>query len=507
MLADEHTYGEIAAEFALRWGFRPRQAWRHAYGWSQVEVADRYNQLRDDDQAPMTGRRISDYENWPYSGKKPTHKTLSMLAKIYSTSPLKLVDHDERQKMSAEERIELEPPRPSAPTEGDINPNGNDQFNRSQLPSVPPFAIAQTSAQQSRTSSSVVVSVRQSFPQSIRDQIMSAADESQRHAENSQGYAMSEATLDEITAEVERLTKEHLYSDSLSTFSHTVQVRNRIYRLLERRQYPRQAEHLYYLASIACALLAGESASFGFSRAAWEQARASWAYAEIVGHNSLRFESRIRQASLAYWENRPQTALELAGSATPWATESIAQVSLHNSIALFSALTARPRDARTALVAAFDAHEASMGNSELYDHLGGMFSYSRAKLLQVSAITYLALDDLDHAEENTAEAVRLYENGPAELRAFGNEASARIDLGHARLLRGDAEGAEDALRPVLNLPPSRRLDWVGSRLKDFHNTLRTHNIATAPLGRQLGLEIEEFFEATASSNFPNANGY
>lgn len=172
MLANRHTYEEIAAELALRWGFRRRQAWRQAYGWTQEHVAALYNQQLDNGQAPMTGKRISDYENWPHSGKKPTPETLSVLAKIYATSASKLVDHYDRQKMDADERIALE----------DLGRNGNDQSKQGQVPSVVSSTLVQKSTHTPRASSSV----EQGSPGSIRDQIMYAACKSLRHAESGQ---------------------------------------------------------------------------------------------------------------------------------------------------------------------------------------------------------------------------------------------------------------------------------------------------------------------------------
>lgn len=44
-------------------------------------------------------------------------------------------------------------------------------------------------------------------------------------------------------------------------------------------------------------------------------------------------------------------------------------------------------------------------------------------------------------------------------------------------------------------------------LKDFHATLRGQSVATSPLGRKLGIEIEEFFDATAAHGFPKPDGY
>lgn len=78
------TPEQIAAEMARRFGFRARQAWRHTHGWTQDEVAAAYNRLLNHDQAPMTGKRISDFEAWPHGGVKPTTTTLAILATLYS---------------------------------------------------------------------------------------------------------------------------------------------------------------------------------------------------------------------------------------------------------------------------------------------------------------------------------------------------------------------------------------------------------------------------------------
>lgn len=110
MLADGCGYGEIANEMRGLWGFRPRTAWRHAYGWIQREVADRFNEITDDPNASMTGNRISDYENWPIngSGVKPTSEVLSILAKVFDTIPSQLVDFHDRQMLSRKEQIALD---------------------------------------------------------------------------------------------------------------------------------------------------------------------------------------------------------------------------------------------------------------------------------------------------------------------------------------------------------------------------------------------------------------
>ena len=119
--ASMHDHGctreQIAAEMARRFGFRARQAWRHTHGWTQDEVAAAYNRLLDHDQAPMTGKRISDFEAWPHGGVKPTTTTLAILATLYCTTPSTLVDLDDRQAFSTQELIALDThtPPPATP--------------------------------------------------------------------------------------------------------------------------------------------------------------------------------------------------------------------------------------------------------------------------------------------------------------------------------------------------------------------------------------------------------
>lgn len=504
MLEQNAPLERIAVEMTRRLGYRPRAAWRLAHGWTQDEAAQHFNEVVGSSSATMTGKRISDYENWPLNGGKikPTLTTLGVLATVYHTTPDKLIDHHDWRKLAAGERLSLRPTQSAqviaTPVDGKISP----QNWETQLRNTPVTRPASTT--RLWKSSSVDLECQNS-KLSIHDLIVSAGHQSINHAEIALGQTMSDITLEDLTAEVERLTKEHL-TDSLSIFSDTIQARNRVYRLLERKQYPRQTEHLYYLASVICALLADTSSSVGYRQAAEEQIRASWAYAEIIGHNALRFWCRGMQASMAFWRNRPQSALSLLDSANQWATEPIALAGLQGAVALFSAVTAQKEEARAALGNALNALESANGESEFYDRLGGMFSYSRPRFLSIATETALALGDTDQAEAYAAEAVTLYENTPPALRPFGNEASARIDLGHARLLRNDAEGAEEALQRVFELPPARRLNWIGVRLKDFQGALRDHNAVDSHLGRHLETRIEEYFDSDASDNFPTSIG-
>ena len=102
---------EIAAEMARRYKLRPRAAWRIAWGWTLEEAAERYNSLRakDDAQAlaSLTGSRLSEWENWPLSTRKPPITGLCLLAEIYQCAVLDLIDVHDREKLAAAELLTL----------------------------------------------------------------------------------------------------------------------------------------------------------------------------------------------------------------------------------------------------------------------------------------------------------------------------------------------------------------------------------------------------------------
>ena len=105
------SHAEIAAELARRYKLRPRAAWRTAFGWTLEEAAERYNALRGQGdpgaRAALTGSRLSEWENWPFSARKPPITGLCLLAEIYQVGVLDLVDFDDREKLAPAELLAL----------------------------------------------------------------------------------------------------------------------------------------------------------------------------------------------------------------------------------------------------------------------------------------------------------------------------------------------------------------------------------------------------------------
>lgn len=110
MLLSGCSHDLIALEMERRWGFRPREAHRHALGCSQDQIAARFNQIAErlgadrNYNSPMIGTRIGEYERWPHGGRRPSTYVLTVLAAAYHTTVDRLLDYDDYRNLPDQDR-------------------------------------------------------------------------------------------------------------------------------------------------------------------------------------------------------------------------------------------------------------------------------------------------------------------------------------------------------------------------------------------------------------------
>ena len=107
------SYDEVAAEVSRRYPVRPRQAYRLAWGWTLDQVAERFNQCAagegtdPDGRASMTGPHLCEIEKWPDSERKPSVYVLCLLAAVYDTDVLCLLDLADHESLPQQDRLVL----------------------------------------------------------------------------------------------------------------------------------------------------------------------------------------------------------------------------------------------------------------------------------------------------------------------------------------------------------------------------------------------------------------
>jgi hypothetical protein len=539
------SHRQIAVEFARRYQMRSRAAWRNAHGWSQTEAAEQVSTYAaraglgpDATTVTMTGPHLSEYENWPGerpgpAGRRPTPHLLSLLASVYGCTVHDLLDVADYEHMPPADRIIVgkspSHDRQLAATAGSAeaqqaktaarlmhlthaanHPLASSEraastANASELPRLPYGDPDSRPAQPHGITAGPPASAALDRL-SERALVQAAAHESSAHAEWAEASNVGEATLEQLDADVRGIAADYVHVPPLPMFAEMLRVRNRIYWLLAGRPKPAAATHLHLLAGMVCGLLANVSTDLGYRDAAAEQARAAWAYGDIIGHNGLRAWTRGMQALIEYWSGRPQHAVRLAQSAGRFADSSTALVRLQSIEARAWSLLGDAREASRCMGAASDAPGSGTGDDDLHDEVSGVFGFADSKNYCYAGAAFIHLGQADAALAATSRAVELYAAGPAAQRSYGAESLARIDMAVAYLLKRRLDGAADSLAPVLAIPAGLRIAQLADRLADVRVRLAGPEFSGAREAGALRDQIDDFVGETLVQELSRPGG-
>ncbi|MGH3874488.1 MAG: hypothetical protein ACRDSR_23795 [Pseudonocardiaceae bacterium] len=280
-------------------------------------------------------------------------------------------------------------------------------------------------------------------------------------------------TLDQLVDDVRRLVTAYQQQPLPSLLGDLVDTQDRAFGLLEGRQRPAQTRDLYLIAGIACGLMAKASHDLGASHDAMTQARAGYACADNAGHDGLRAWIRGLQALITYWSGRVEDSVHYTQLGVEAAARSsgTAGVWLASSAARSLAALHRFDDAHAALDRATEARER-LHPDEL-DTLGGLCTFSRPRQLYYAAdaLAWGGAAEVSHTERLASAALDAYAEAPDQDRAFGDESGARCALAVARILRREIDGAAEALAPVLELPPPKRIHGIVTSVEQVRTAL------------------------------------
>jgi hypothetical protein len=334
----------------------------------------------------------------------------------------------------------------------------------------------------------------------VMREVLMAAHEGSNHAEQAEDHGIGEATLEQLRADVVRLSQLTDTGEPLSAFLDMRRVRGRIYRLLDRRLWPREQTDLYFLLGCLNGLMGVTANRLGYPDAAEELIRAGWAYATAIDHRPLLAQLRYELSYVAWWRGKIIESRDLAASGLEYVAEGPPGAELHLNYARAEARLGNTDAARRAIASAHEARERDYGDDML--EIGGEFAMS---LATHHCFAGFALAEAGGAEREAADelerAVSLYDAGPGpgEQHWIGGKPLAGIDLAVIRLRSGALDAAVAALEPVLSLPSAQRITAFTSRLALVRTELAAPVFQGSAQARLLDEQIEEFSRETVTA--------
>ncbi|MGK5447970.1 XRE family transcriptional regulator [Streptomyces radiopugnans] len=454
MLAAGCSTADIAVEMRARWRMRPREAWRHAHGWTLQETADRINDHSSSRPGPggavaADASLVGKWEKWPGpSSRRPSLTVLLVTAEVFGCQVEDLLDLEDRRSLP----------------ESDLR------------------ILQHTVAPAGEPAPPMVAPTTQPTVPDGPELVRVAAEESAMWARWAETSNVGDLALEQLTADTRALARDYLFQDPIAVFTRTRALRDQVFALLEGRQYPRQTADLYMAAGYLCGLLAWMSSDFGRLQEAETQGRTAWLCAELADHDELRAWVLSTRSKVAFWDGRLKDAITHARRGTAHADDGTVGVLLACQEADAWSQLGAADEARAALARASDARDR-----QGVDHVAGVFSCPEFRRANYATAVLLRTGDPTHAVREAQQAL-----SSETLHSYGTRSQMLIAQASAYLALGEPEGAAQALRPVLELPPEQRLEPVTRRIRELADAMARSRMANSAPAAALQSEAEAF---------------
>ena len=229
-------------------------------------------------------------------------------------------------------------------------------------------------------------------------------------------------------------------------------------------------------------ILAYAALDDGHPRAALAHTDAAWEAADRVDSLQLRAWVRGTQSLILRFAQRYPEALERAEDGLRYATSGTARARLLAGIGQCKANMGDAPGARRALAEAQTSFDERHG----VDEVGGLYTFSRAKLMYYSGSVLIWLEGGADAREARAQAhaaIALWRHAPD--RSVADEALAHVYAATGSLQVRDLEEAAADLEPILSLPAESRVSWITKRMDRIVDLLTEPPFDSDPLARDL----------------------
>lgn len=342
----------------------------------------------------------------------------------------------------------------------------------------------------------------------VEHEVMMAAHESSDHAADHDQQGLGDITLEQLRADVMRLSRQTDTGSPLAAFLDMRRVRDRVYRLLDRRLWPREQADLYFVLGCVNGLMGITANRLGYPDAAEELIRAGGAYANAIDHAALRGLLRAKLSTVMYWRGHFRESHDLAVDGLRYLSQGPMGANLYLNHAQAAARLGDLGTARRAVGLAHAARDSDYSD-DLVQLGGEEFALSRATTYAKAGRALAETGDGGpEAAEELGRAISLYDQGGTgdEQHWFGGKPLAITDLALVHLQSGALDAAVEVLAPVMVLPPDQRVSTLTTRLARVRDELVTPAFRDSPQARDLGDQIENFTREAVTASLHSLSG-
>ncbi|MFF8617912.1 DNA-binding protein [Streptomyces sp. NPDC015350] len=298
---------------------------------------------------------------------------------------------------------------------------------------------------------------------SIQDEIGRTARKAQDDAGEAASAAISDRSIEQLRDDLTDLARTYNTRPANEVWASSAALRDEAERHRKRTRIPVQQQELLVLAGQAASLMASAAFDLGELAGARRLARAAGVYGESARFPPLRAYADGTLAYIAYFTGDPAQAVALAGQALSY--PGIGDTAVRRLQAIKARAHGHLGDVHSAREAIHHTTDDRSGARDLlHDDIAGEFGFPAERLSMSNSSTALLAGDTVLAEHAARRALEIITRKPADRRSAPVLGGASADLAMARFLKGDADGALDALATMWAITPDKRVTGLLARV-------------------------------------------
>jgi tetratricopeptide (TPR) repeat protein len=270
-----------------------------------------------------------------------------------------------------------------------------------------------------------------------------------------------------LTATAEELAVDYLASPAGEMLQRSVDARRRMIGRLQNHNYTlEQLPDLHLSLARVQGVLSYAALDLGNADIAMTHSHAAWAMANRAENDEMRGWVRGTQSLIARFDSNYGPARAFIDDGLRYDPPGTVRIRLLAGLAQCRANLGDSPGANEAL----DLAACTRRNLNSSETAAGLFEFSLAKQHYYAGSSLMWLPerrDSERAAREAGLAIEMWASEPRQTRSLDDEALAHVYRATALTRLGDIAGANDAVQPILKLPPERMISWIVKRLTEL----------------------------------------